>query len=93
MTYRAGVSPELAAMMRWQTPAYPTLQCDICMFSIEVKAGRGGGPPAWLRNNKAPKGWFRVCATSEGKEVGKALHMCPRCRAEGKTNILQGQES
>ena len=48
MTYRAGFR-DLA----------PSVHCDHdgCNAALEAVEARGGGPPAWLRNGTAPKGW------------------------------------
>lgn len=80
MTYRAGVSPALAPMFPdvvCNAGPEPTVTCDVVNWGTQlvVRAGRGGGPPARLRNGKAPPGWRRF-PQPDGRP---AQHTCPAC--------------
>lgn len=76
----------VAAMMRWNTPAEPTLSCDAvgCDRVMTVLPTRGGAP-AWLRNGKAPKGWKRYAQPDDAP----ALHTCPECSRAGVDAVLR----
>jgi hypothetical protein len=56
MTYRCGIGAGLEAL--GMEPGPPHIRCDApgCTRTFEAVATRGG-PPAWLRNGTAPKGW------------------------------------
>lgn len=56
MTYRAGIGLGMASL--GFAPGPPHVRCDAlgCSATFEAKVTRGG-PPAWLRDGKAPPGW------------------------------------
>ena len=60
MTYRCGIGPGIPGL----EPGPPHIFCDVCGRRFEAKARRGG-PPSWLLNGKAPRGW-RVVRTVNG---------------------------
>ena len=69
MTYRCGIGPGIPGMQE----GAPHLRCDECGLVLEARASRGG-PPAWLRENRPPKGW----AMARLGDV-RRLDICPHC--------------
>ena len=71
MSYHAGIGEGLR-VFGWG-PCAPHVRCDAtgCTETFEAKPGRGGGPPAWLRDRKAPPGW-RMTLTD-----GRRRDYCP----------------
>lgn len=70
MTYAAGIS--FPGQDR-----EPALHCDTagCGTVLVVRPVRGG-PPRWLIDGRAPKGWRRVTEPD-----GRRRDTCPRCLA------------
>ena len=58
-----------------QTHPTPSIYCDGCGARLDART-RSGGPPAWLLNGKAPKGW-RV---EHDAENHTRKDWCPRCK-------------
>jgi hypothetical protein len=72
VTYRAGLGLGMASL--GFTPGPPHLRCDGCGLVLEAVTQRGG-PPSWLLNRKAPKGWKMI-----RNDDGTRRDWCPRCK-------------
>lgn len=72
MSYRAGTRG-LAAL--GIPDSEPRVICDGCGVVLHART-RSGGPPAWLLNGTAPKGW-----AGGRNEDGTRWDRCPRCKA------------
>ena len=71
MTYHAGFS-------FGPNPHAPYVRCDECGTTL-IAETRSGGPPTWLLNRKAPKGWLLIRREQEDGSVFRRDY-CPRCR-------------
>lgn len=83
MTYRAGIGPRAAALLRME-PGEPRICCDapLCVAVLPV-ATHAGGPPAWLLDHrKAPRWGFRKVTVGG---IVKRVDVCPRCLEAGVT--------
>ncbi len=74
MTYHCGIGPGLQRL--GLKPCGPHLTCDGCGTVYNIVARPRRGPPKWLVDGKAPKGWTRLLDDGEGL----SRHYCPRCR-------------
>ena len=73
MSYRCGIG---GGMERFGlTPGPPHIRCDGCGITLEART-KSGGPPAWLLNGKAPRGWKCV----RDAEHYTRQDWCPRCK-------------
>lgn len=59
----------------------PAIYCDGCGLRLVART-RSGGPPAWLLNGKAPRGW-RVERTG----LGLRRDWCPTCKAKPRATF------
>jgi hypothetical protein len=77
MTYHAGIGISMnrkAGEALQLVADTPHLTCDKCNLRLEIRTDRP--PPAWLLDEKAPKGWMTT------RIEGKRKHYCPTCKAE-----------
>lgn len=80
MTYRAAIHG--LAHIGIPDHPYPAVYCDGIGCTVSVVAlTRSGGPPAWLLNGKAPKGW----AVERDDDKHTRLDWCPDCRKQRGT--------
>jgi hypothetical protein len=83
VSYRCGISPGMSDL--GLQPRNPHVVCDGCGL-INNGIRRDGGPMAWLRNGKAPKGWMLNRTEREDGSVDRK-DWCPRCR---ETRVIGG---
>jgi hypothetical protein len=82
MTYRCGISPELAVQCGMElSDSSPHVICDVCRVKLYVQRP-SGQPYAWFMNRKNAPGWRMVW-----RDDGSSSHWCPKCKpmpADGK---------
>jgi len=74
MTYRCGIGAGMAQL--GFEPCEPHLVCDDCGLKLTIDRDRIA--PAWLLNNKAPKGWLCI----HNREDFTRTDYCPRCKTK-----------
>jgi hypothetical protein len=79
MSYRCGIGPGMEKL--GLEPGPPRVTCDGCGKQLPAVT-KTGGPPMWLLNGKAPKGWLLI--RHEEPKTGAILRedYCPACRQE-----------
>ena len=77
MTYLPFRGPRLAAALG-TTQTDPALLCDKCDVVLAITTTGRRGPPRWLIEGKAPRGWRRL-----DRGDLPARHVCPSCRKAG----------
>lgn len=81
MTYRCGFGQGMAELGFEEGP--PHIKCDGCGLRLEARM-TSGGPPLWLIDQKAPRGWHLILKPSGVEGVSLREDYCPQCRKELK---------
>jgi hypothetical protein len=85
MTYRCGIGP---GMERFGLePGEPHITCDSCGLKKTART-RTGGAPAWLLDDKPPKGWFLFRQLDRTR-----IDYCPTCRGKYIRTVRRGEET
>ncbi len=82
MTYYAGMGPRLSQVLDLLHPG-PRVECDGCL-KVALGTTKKGHMTAWLRENRAPKGWQLVRVEADDKTPLFRRDYCPKCRQSGK---------
>jgi hypothetical protein len=85
MSYRCGMAPSMAQF--GFEPGPPRIICDGCGVTLEART-RSGGPPAWLLDQKAPKGWKLILRPTDVEEVQIREDYCPKCKGTTKNDYV-----
>ena len=76
MSYRCAIGPGMERI--GMLPCEAHIRCDGCGVTILART-RTGGPPAWLLNRKAPRGWKLIRQPDDTR-----VDYCPKCKPRRK---------
>lgn len=77
MSYRCGIGRGMKALTGLDEGP-PRIKCDSC-GEILIARTKSGGPPAWLLNHRAPKGWLLIRREDPATGVVLREDYCPTC--------------